>query len=67
MWDSDRPGVESIVEKTVSGARRGSIILLHDGDGYDAAGDRMQTAAALPGIITRLRERGFGFETLPVA
>ncbi|HEY0243078.1 MAG TPA: polysaccharide deacetylase family protein [Gemmatimonadaceae bacterium] len=67
VWDSDRPGVEAIVEKTVSGARRGSIILLHDGDGYDAAGDRTQTAAALPGIIIRLRERGFGFDTLPVA
>ena len=42
----------------------GSIILLHDGDGYDPHGDRMQTAAAVPGIIEGLRDRGLGFVTL---
>jgi peptidoglycan/xylan/chitin deacetylase (PgdA/CDA1 family) len=42
-----------------------SILLLHDGDGYDADGDRMQTADALPAIIDGLRARGFGFATLP--
>ena len=67
VWDSDRPGVQSIVDKTVGGSRPGSIILLHDGDGYDAHGDRMQTAAALPQIIAGLRERGLGLVTLPVA
>ena len=67
VWDTDRPGVQTIVEETVEGARRGSIILLHDGDGYDAFGDRMQTAAAVPQIIAGLRKRGFGFTTLPVA
>jgi peptidoglycan/xylan/chitin deacetylase (PgdA/CDA1 family) len=55
------------VKKTVQGSRAGSIILLHDGDGYDAHGDRMQTAAAIPQIIAGLRQRGFGFATLPVA
>jgi peptidoglycan/xylan/chitin deacetylase (PgdA/CDA1 family) len=43
----------------------GSILLLHDGDGYDADGDRTQTAEALPGIIDGLRSRGFHFVTLP--
>ena len=39
----------------------------HDGDGYDPAGDRTQTAAALPIIIDRLRENGYDFSTLPIA
>ena len=67
VWDSDRPGVDRIVEKTVSGTRAGSIILLHDGDGYDPNGDRTQTAAAVPAIIRDLRDRGFEFVTLPVS
>lgn len=66
VWDSDRPGVDAIVQRTLEGTKPGSIILLHDGDGYNANGDRMQTAAALPGIITGLRARGFEFVTLPV-
>ena len=48
-----------------SGVRGGSILLLHDGDGYDAEGDRMQTAEALPLIIDGLRARGLRFATLP--
>jgi peptidoglycan/xylan/chitin deacetylase (PgdA/CDA1 family) len=45
--------------------RAGSILLMHDGDGYDADGDRMQTAESLPAIIRGLRERGLRFVTLP--
>ena len=41
-------------ERTVEGARPGSILLLHDGDGYDPDGDRMQTARAVPLIVDRL-------------
>lgn len=65
VWDSDRPGVQAIVDRTIQGTRSGSIVLLHDGDGYNANGDRTQTAAALPGIIQGLRDRGFDFVTLP--
>lgn len=65
VWDSDRPGVRAIVDRTIEGTKAGSIILLHDGDGYNANGDRMQTAAALARIITGLRERGYTFVTLP--
>ena len=36
-----------------------------DGDGYDADGDRTQTAEALPRIIRELRERGYSFVRLP--
>jgi peptidoglycan-N-acetylglucosamine deacetylase len=65
VWDSDRPGVSAIVNRTLEGVKPGSIILLHDGDAYDADGDRMQTADALPQIIVGLRERGYEFVKLP--
>jgi peptidoglycan/xylan/chitin deacetylase (PgdA/CDA1 family) len=65
VWDSARPGVDEIVARSLNGLSAGSILLLHDGDGYDIEGDRMQTADALPRIITGLRERGLGFATLP--
>ena len=66
VWDSDQPGVKRIVDQTIAGVKPGSIVLLHDGDGYNADGNRMQTAAALPEIIIGLRERGYEFVTLPV-
>lgn len=62
VWDSDRPGVDAIVQRTVAGARPGSILLLHDGDGYDPDGDRMQTARAVPRIVERLLEQGYRFD-----
>jgi len=65
VWDSDRPGVEEIVRRTLEGIEPGSIVLLHDGDGYNPDGDRMQTAAALPLIIDRLKQEGYEFATLP--
>lgn len=67
VWDSAMPGVGAIVERTVSGARSGSILLLHDGDGYDPAGDRTQTAQAVPEIIERLYGRGFRLVMIPTA
>jgi peptidoglycan/xylan/chitin deacetylase (PgdA/CDA1 family) len=65
VWDSDRPGVDEIVKRTLEGVSPGSIVLLHDGDGYNPDGDRLQTAAALPIIIDRLKEQGYEFATLP--
>lgn len=65
VWDSDRPGVDEIARRAVDGSRAGTILLLHDGDGSDPNGDRMQTAHALPRIIRELRERGFEFARLP--
>jgi peptidoglycan/xylan/chitin deacetylase (PgdA/CDA1 family) len=65
VWDSDRPGADAIARRTIEGARAGSILLLHDGDGYDPLGDRMQTADAIPEIVRGLRERGFSFVTVP--
>jgi peptidoglycan/xylan/chitin deacetylase (PgdA/CDA1 family) len=65
VWDSARPGTETIARRSIDGSRPGTILLLHDGDGYDPDGDRLQTASALPSIIKGLRDRGFGFSSLP--
>jgi peptidoglycan/xylan/chitin deacetylase (PgdA/CDA1 family) len=65
VWDSDRPGADAIAERTVNGARPGSILLLHDGDGYDPLGDRTQTADAIPAIVAGLHARGYRFVPLP--
>ncbi|HEX8944934.1 MAG TPA: polysaccharide deacetylase family protein [Gemmatimonadaceae bacterium] len=67
VWDSDRPGVETIADRTVKGAKSGSILLLHDGDGYDPSGDRMQTAHAIPLIVDRLLAQGYRFDLLDAA
>jgi peptidoglycan-N-acetylglucosamine deacetylase len=65
VWDSDRPGAAVIAERAVSGIERGGILLLHDGDGYDATGDRTQTGEALPAIVAGVRARGLDFSLLP--
>ena len=53
------PGVSAIASKILHLTRNGGIILLHDG-----GGDRSQTVAALPIIITALENRGFSFVTI---
>jgi peptidoglycan-N-acetylglucosamine deacetylase len=65
LWSVDTgdylmPGVDMIVQRALAGARPGAIILMHD-----AGGDRTQTIAALPAIITKLRARGFRLVTVP--
>jgi peptidoglycan-N-acetylglucosamine deacetylase len=64
VWDSDRPGAEVIRARIRRRARAGAILLLHDGDGYEPAGDRTQTAEALPGILDDCREMGYEFRDL---
>lgn len=64
VWDSDRPGADVIARRSIDDARPGTILLLHDGDGYDPDGDRTQTAEALPSIIRELRSRGYEFTAL---
>ena len=66
VWDSARPGADVIVRRALDGVRPGSIVLLHDGDGYDPKGDRRQTADALPAIVQGLRSNGYTFEGLPL-
>ncbi|MBO1005098.1 polysaccharide deacetylase family protein [Pseudogracilibacillus auburnensis] len=57
--DWKRPGVDKIVNKVVSGARPGDVVLFHD-----AGGNRSQTVAALKKIIPALKEEGFTFVTI---
>lgn len=64
VWDSERPDAEVIRARVRRRARAGAILLLHDGDGYQPAGDRTQTAEALPGIIDDCREMGYDFRDL---
>jgi peptidoglycan/xylan/chitin deacetylase (PgdA/CDA1 family) len=64
MWDGSAedwniPGVYTIVNKTLYYARNGAILLLHDG-----GGNRAETVAALPIIISTLQSRGFKFVTI---
>jgi peptidoglycan/xylan/chitin deacetylase (PgdA/CDA1 family) len=65
LWSADtqdylQPGVTTIVERALAGAQPGAIVLMHDG-----GGNRSQTVAALPTIITKLRARGYHLVTVP--
>jgi peptidoglycan/xylan/chitin deacetylase (PgdA/CDA1 family) len=64
VFDTAKPGVEEIRRRVRKRLRPGAIVLLHDGDGYDPEGDRMQTANALPGIIEDGRNAGYEFAPL---
>jgi peptidoglycan/xylan/chitin deacetylase (PgdA/CDA1 family) len=64
LWTVDtgdwaRPGVGRIEYTALSGARGGTILLLHDG-----GGSRAQTVAALPYILAKLKARHFHVVTL---
>ncbi|HEX3392372.1 MAG TPA: polysaccharide deacetylase family protein [Solirubrobacteraceae bacterium] len=65
LWSVDTsdyrmPGVSAIVHTALEGAKPGAIILMHDG-----GGDRSETIAALPGIVSGLRKRGLYPVTVP--
>lgn len=58
------PGVDAIVERTVSKVKNGSIILLHDGDGVTSQDSRVQTIEATRRIIEILSAQGYKFVTI---
>lgn len=58
------PGVDTIVERTISKVKNGSIILLHDGDGIAAQASRAQTIEATRRIIQILSAQGYKFVTV---
>ncbi|BCL80793.1 polysaccharide deacetylase family protein [Ktedonobacteria bacterium brp13] len=65
LWNVDtqdwqQPGTNSIVKTVLDNAMNGDIILMHDG-----GGNRAQTVAALPTIITSLRQQGYQLVTVP--
>jgi peptidoglycan-N-acetylglucosamine deacetylase len=53
------PGVQAIVSRVVGAAFPGAVVDMHD-----AGGDRSQTVAALPQIITQLRAEGYSFVSI---
>jgi cellulose synthase/poly-beta-1,6-N-acetylglucosamine synthase-like glycosyltransferase/peptidoglycan/xylan/chitin deacetylase (PgdA/CDA1 family) len=57
--DWARPGVAKIVAAALPRGGRGAVIMFHD-----SGGNRAQTVAALPAIITRLRAEGYRFTTV---
>jgi peptidoglycan/xylan/chitin deacetylase (PgdA/CDA1 family) len=65
LWNVDPrdwslPGASVIIQRILNSAHNGSIIIMHDG-----GGNRSETVAALPTIITALAQRGFQFVTIP--
>jgi peptidoglycan/xylan/chitin deacetylase (PgdA/CDA1 family) len=63
VWDVDtgdwaRPGTAAIAAAAAA-VQPGSVLLMHDG-----GGDRSQTVAALPAILTRLSTVGYEFVSL---
>jgi peptidoglycan/xylan/chitin deacetylase (PgdA/CDA1 family) len=54
--DYTKPPADVIVARVMGAVRPGGIVLMHDG-----GGDRSQTVAALPVIITQLQAQGYGF------
>jgi peptidoglycan/xylan/chitin deacetylase (PgdA/CDA1 family) len=64
-WEVDprdwaEPGVSAIASNVISNAHNGSIVVMHDG-----GGNRSETVAALPAILSHFRHRGYKF--VPVA
>jgi peptidoglycan-N-acetylglucosamine deacetylase len=53
------PGVGAIASNVIANAHNGSIVVMHDG-----GGDRSQTIAALPAILSHFRHRGYKFVTV---
>lgn len=65
MWSDDsedwrRPAVSTLVKRVLKQATPGGIVLMHDG-----GGNRSNTVAALPQIISDLKQQGYKFVTVP--
>ena len=57
--DWSLPGTQAIVDRVVSAATPGGVVDMHDG-----GGNRSETVAALPQIITELRAEGYRFVSI---
>jgi chitin deacetylase len=65
MWSVDsvdysRPSAPILTSRVLKASKPGSIVLMHDG-----GGNRSQTVAALPQMISKLRQQGYRFVTIP--
>ena len=64
VYDTDRPGVDAIVKRSIDGMSDGTILLLHDGRSLDPNPDASQVVAALPRILEEARRRGLRLLTV---
>jgi peptidoglycan-N-acetylglucosamine deacetylase len=58
VFDTARPGVDVIVERTTKLLAPGAVVLLHDGDGSGHGALRDQTVDALPAILDAASVQG---------
>ena len=65
-WTTQNPDriTETVLKKTLSSTRAGSIIVLHDGKAENKDADRSGTVEATDQIITRLKQDGYRFVRL---
>lgn len=59
-WATPQPAADMIASRILNAAENGAIFLLHEG-----GGNRANTVAALPSIITGLQARGLTLVTIP--
>jgi len=64
VWDTDQPGEQKIIQRSLKAFRNGAILLFHDGRGLDENTDCHQLVAALPAIIKRAQSLGYRLVTI---
>ncbi|MGD9695121.1 MAG: polysaccharide deacetylase family protein [Thermoleophilia bacterium] len=64
VFDSAEPGAAAIARRSARALAPGTILLLHDADGWAPERPRRQTAQALPEICRAARVRGLELVTL---
>ncbi len=61
VWDTDRPGADVIVQRTLKGLKNGCVLLFHDGCGTQHGADASQLVEALPVIVKEAQRLGYKF------
>lgn len=64
IWDTDRPGEQKIIQRSLKAFRNGTVLLFHDGRGLEEKADCSQLVAALPAIIESALSQGYRFVTV---
>ncbi len=64
VFDSAEPGAAVIARRSARALAPGTVLLLHDADGWAPGRPRQQTADALPDICRAARERGLALVTM---
>ena len=64
VFDSAEPGAAAIARRSARALAPGTVLLLHDADGWAPGRTRQQTADALPEICRAARARGLDLVTM---